>query len=161
MQLKEISQIGIVVKNIKNAMKYYWEMFSIGPWRVYTYKPPKLTETIVRGKFEPYSMRLAFTMVGPLMLELIEPLEGNSIYKEFLNERGEGIHHIASYAIEDIDKALANLEKEGIKVLQSGKYHDEKFEAFFAYLDTEDKLGYVVELVKLKGERPKPEEVYP
>jgi len=158
--LGEISQIGIVVTNLRNSMERYWRIFGLGPWRIYTYEPPRLIETMVRGKPEPYSMKLAFATAGP-MIELIEPLDGNSIYKEFLAERGEGLHHIASFAVDDVDKAIAQLEKQGIGVLQSGKYCDGDFNVFFAYMDTEKELDVIVELVRLHGRRPSPEATYP
>ena len=42
----------------------------------------------------PFSYRVAFAVLGPIEMELIEVLEGNTIHADFLNTRGEGIHHI-------------------------------------------------------------------
>jgi methylmalonyl-CoA/ethylmalonyl-CoA epimerase len=39
-------------------------------------------------------MRTAVTRVGGVDLELVEPLEGPSQYQEFLDQKGEGLHHI-------------------------------------------------------------------
>jgi 4-hydroxyphenylpyruvate dioxygenase-like putative hemolysin len=62
----------------------------------------------------------AATMVGDLNVELIMHLRGKTIYKEFLDKKGEGLHHIA-YTTNDIDPALEEFRKSGIRVLQSGK----------------------------------------
>jgi len=102
-------------------------------------------------------MKLAFTKSGLVMLEIIQPLEGESVYKEFLREKGEGIHHIATYEVEDMKKALTSLEKQGIRILQRGRWRD----ASFTYLDTEKLLGIIVELVKRTGGFPTPEATYP
>jgi len=102
-------------------------------------------------------MKLALAPVGSMKLELIQPLEGESIYKEFLEEKGEGVHHIASYEVDDLDRALAGFKELGIKVLQSGTWSG----ASFAYLDTEELLGTIVELVKRVGEYPEPDYTYP
>ena len=86
--LKEINQICVVVKDLKSSMESYWKLFRLGPWSVYTFAPPELTDTIVRGKPKKHSMKIALTNIGPLMFELIQPLEGESIYKEFLEKKG-------------------------------------------------------------------------
>ena len=143
-------------------MRQYWTILGIGPWGIYTYAPPKLRETTVRGRPEPYSMKLALARVGSIVFELIQPLQGNSIYKEFLLQKGEGLHHIASHAVQDLAVAMAELKRRGIGELQCGKYVDGDFEAAYAYMDTEKPLGAILELVKLRdGKRPPPEETYP
>jgi len=156
-RLGEISQVAIVVRDIQKAMEHYWSVFGLGPWSVYTFAPPDLTDTTVHGKPEPYSMRIAFTMVGSVMLELIQPLEGRSIYKEFLEERGEGLHHIACFKVDDIERAVEELGRRGIGVLQSGRWRG----GHFVYMDTEKTLGTIVELVKRTSPRPPPESTYP
>jgi len=127
----------------------------------YTYAPPKLRDTIVHGKPEPYSMKVALTTVGSMMVELIQPLEGKSVYREFLGEKGEGVHHLASYAVDDVDLAIANLERKGIKILQSGRFVSGNFDVLFVYMGTEKLTGITFELVKARGTRPPPEEIYP
>ena len=97
----EIAQVALVVHDLQQTMETYWKVLGIGPWSIYAYAPPTLRETMVRGKPVEYSMRLAIAQVGALQVELIQPLEGPSIYKEFLAERGAGLHHIQS-RVDDI-----------------------------------------------------------
>lgn len=156
-KLKSIDQVCVVVRDIQKAVEHYWKILGIGPWSIYTVKAPELTDTTVRGKLTVFSMKLAFAEVGSMMIELIQPLKGESVYKEFLVEKGEGIHHVASYEVDDLDKAIALLEKHGIGVLQSGRWKG----ASFAYMDTEKTLGAIVELVKRTAEFPSPEASYP
>ncbi len=91
-------------------------------------------------------MKVGFAKVGSLELEPIEPLEGESIYKEFLEKTGGGIHHIQTYypKLEDMLKDLTQLEKQGLKVIQSGWVSNT---CHFAYVDTEATLGVVYELL--------------
>ncbi len=156
-KLGEIGQVAIVVRDLRRAMEHFWNIFGIGPWSVYTYTPPDLTDMTVRGKPEPYSMRLALATMGSVMLELIQPLEGKSIYKEFLDEKGEGLHHIACFKVDDIERVVEELGRRGIGVLQSGRWRG----GHFVYMDTEEKLGTVIELVKRLGPRPPPKWTYP
>ena len=54
-----ITQVGIVVRDIDRALEAYSRLLGVGPWRVYTYAPPKLTETRLRGVPVAFSMKLA------------------------------------------------------------------------------------------------------
>ena len=161
MTVKEICQTALVVSDLRHSIQQFHEILGLSPWKVYTYAPPKLRDTFVRGKPEPFSMKVAFASVGSITLELIQPLEGNSIYREFLESHGDGLHHIASFTIDDMDKAIAPLEGRGVKVLQRGRYITDDYEAIFAYMDTEKTIGTIFEFLKVTGKRPPPEETYP
>jgi 4-hydroxyphenylpyruvate dioxygenase-like putative hemolysin len=152
----EITQVAVVVKDLKKAMENYWKTLGMGPWQIYTFAPPALRETTVRGKQVHYTMKLAITWIGSVMFELIEPLEGPSIYKEFLKKKGEGLHHIACYKVDDVKKTLDTFRQMGIEVLQSGKFD----EVEYYYMDTEPILGIIYETGKLGKMRP-PEATYP
>jgi len=154
-KLGDVLQVGLVVKDLQQSMERYWKLLGIGPWNIYTYAPPMLREGTVRGKRVDYSMRLAHAMSGPVQVELIQPLEGPSIYTEHLAQKGEGLHHIQS-RVENIEEVLAAFEKLGIGVLMSGKFG----EGEFYYLDTEPPLGVIYEIFRRKS-RPAPEATYP
>ena len=140
--LKEINQVCVVVKDLQKSMEYYWSTFGIGPFTIYTYEPPYVTDMKIRGKPKDYKMKIAFAKMGAIQLELIQPLS-ESIYTEFLNEKGEGIHHIGCY-VDNLDEAVAIMEKQGISVLQSGNRPG----GGYAYMDTEKTLGVIFELIR-------------
>ncbi len=154
--LGDVLQVGLVVRDLRKSMAAYWSLLGIGPWKIYTYAPPALRETTVRGVATPYSMRIAHAQAGPTQLELIEPLDGPSIYTEHLAAKGEGLHHIQSRVERDIGDVLAAFASRGIGVLMGGKFG----EGEFYYLDTEPTLGVVYEIFQRKS-RPAPEAVYP
>lgn len=136
-----VTQIGIVVKDINQAMKRYWDLLGIGPWRVHTYAPHTgLTNMKIRGKEEPYGMKLALAYTGKMNWELIQPLSGPNIYKEFLEQKGEGLHHVNTSRVAAFDQTTLNLEKKGIKPLMTGTF----MQGTYAYLDTEKELGGVI-----------------
>jgi hypothetical protein len=109
----------------------------------------------LRGEPKEYRMKIAFAKMGAIQLELIQPLS-ESIYTEFLNEKGEGIHHIGCY-VDDLDTAVAIVEKQGINVIQSGKRPG----GGYAYLDTEGTMGAIFELIRRPTSTPTPEEIWP
>jgi methylmalonyl-CoA/ethylmalonyl-CoA epimerase len=157
-ELKQVLQVCVVVEDIQRSMERYWEIFGIGPWQIYTFAPPDLTEPMIRGRSEPYTMKLAVAQVGSVQWELIEPLTGPSIYAEFLKEHGEGLHHVAC-AVEDFDQAVAGLEKRDMGVLMAGTWKG----TTYAYMDTEKAIGAIVEIYKMPAdfEMPAPEAEYP
>jgi hypothetical protein len=138
-----VTQIGVVVRDLRQALETYHSTLGWGPWNVYLLEPPRHHHTVLRGEPVEYSMQIAETHVGPVDFELIEPLEGPSIYKEWLNEHGEGIHHIACMKKgTDAQQLLADFEARGIKRLMGGRIED-KIEYF--YLDSEPALKIVLE----------------
>src|ERR1700759_2635556 len=90
-----ISQIAIVVKAIDESLERYYRALGWGPWNVYEHKPPALHDTYLHGEPTEFTMLCAETHVGEIVVELLQPVDGPSIYKEWLAQHGEGLHHIA------------------------------------------------------------------
>jgi 4-hydroxyphenylpyruvate dioxygenase-like putative hemolysin len=142
--VKEVLQVCVVVKDVEQTMENYQRVVGIGPWKVFTVGPPTLSGTL-RGKPEAYSMKIALARVGDIAWELIEPLEGPSIYREFLEQKGEGLHHI-KFAVDDHDKSVAEFAGHGIGVLMGGAMESRGY----SYMDTESVLGFILETTYLK-----------
>ena len=137
-----ICQIGIVVRDLQKAVDNYWEKLGIGPWMTMRIEPPLLRDLTLRGKPVEASMMAAIAQSGTIQLELIQPLEGPSIWKEFLEERGGGVHHVQSVD-QDSNAALAAFREMGVDVLMSGRIGDN----IFYYMDTVPLLGTVYEFI--------------
>src|SRR5216684_3468106 len=138
--LNRVNQIALVVRDLDAAMRRYWELLGIGPWRVYTYGPPLVHDMTYRGRAQDYRMRLALAQVGEIMLELIQPLSGESIYVEHLERKGEGLHHLGVF-VPSFDEAVAEVQRRGYAILQSGRGYGRWGDGGYAYLDTEGDLG--------------------
>ena len=74
-----ISQIAIVVKDIHAAMEAYQQAPGWGPCQVYEHKPPALHDTHLHGEAQPYTMIGAETHVGPIVVELLQPVKGPGV----------------------------------------------------------------------------------
>lgn len=155
LNLNKVSQVAIVVRDIDKAMKFYWEELGVGPWRIWEYGSPLTREMTYRGKPAKHRFVGAETMVGGMGFELVMPLEGETVYKEFLDKKDEGLHHIA-YTTNDIDSVLEKFRKAGIGVLQSGKVAKDSY----YYVDTGSICGTIIEFYTDFGFRP-PDRVYP
>jgi hypothetical protein len=150
-------QIGIVVEDLEGAMPHYSSVFACGAWSVWTYGPGVLRESSFRGEPGRFAMRLALAGSEP-QLELIQPLEGPSLYHEWLDEHGPGLHHIGM-RVSELDPAVRDMERRGHGVLQSGRGYGLDGDGGFAYLDTADRLGVILELIEVPRRRRPPEAV--
>ena len=89
--------------------------------------------------------------------ELVEPLDGESIYAQFLADHGPGAHHVG-VGVASYDDTLAGLAARGQDVLLGGEYNG----ITFAYLSTDDDLGVITEIFSgAPGEDQEPDAMYP
>ena len=142
----KFAHAALVVKDMDKAIKYF-EALGVGPFPPFLGGPGmSFTGKTVRGNSSDYDMDLRLTRgdLGGLSIELIQPLEGRSIYTEFLEEKGEGLHHLA-FMVDDIDAEIADMEKRGFKVVQTGAMPNTKW----AYLEAEEPGGMVIELCQV------------
>jgi catechol 2,3-dioxygenase-like lactoylglutathione lyase family enzyme len=160
-QITAVHQVGFVVTDLDKAMAAYWRV-GVGPWRVYTYGAPLVKDITYRGTPGNWRFLIALANLGGgFSLELIQPLSGESIYSEFLAKHGEGgIQHLG-VVVEDLDRVVAEARSAGYEVIQSGRGHGVHGDGKFAYLNTEDDLCTVYEVIELVSERRPPERVYP
>jgi catechol 2,3-dioxygenase-like lactoylglutathione lyase family enzyme len=75
-----------------------------------------------RGRPADFIADIALSYAGDMQLELIAPVTGESIYTEFLDTAGAGLHHICVEAesIDAFDAALRDAERQGAPVVQQG-----------------------------------------
>jgi methylmalonyl-CoA/ethylmalonyl-CoA epimerase len=149
LQLKQLVQIGIVVADREQTTKALTSLFGIGPFRLVEWPDRSEAKYQYRGVEEKIRLRQAFVQLGNVEVELIQPLEGNNAYQDFLDETGGGIHHVL-FEVRDIEPVLQELAKSGVKVLQSGT--GIRPGTRWALLDTHDLVGFYVELRHRPGE---------
>ncbi len=138
----EIVQVALVVRNLEDTIRKLTSLWEVGPFEIRKTEHP---EGIVHGRKAHIKARLAFAKVGPIELELIEPEEGDNIYWEFLQKKGEGVHHF-KIPTQDFESELARIKGKGIGVLQSA----DSDRVSYAYLDTEKTFGVIFELLQRK-----------
>jgi methylmalonyl-CoA/ethylmalonyl-CoA epimerase len=127
--------ICIVVKDIEKTKNYY-ESIGIGPWMEY---PPlvEYTKLNVMDEKAFFACRFVYTKIGDLQLQLVQPREGRTIYRDFLEKKGEGVFHIG-FEVADIGATDEQLTGNGLKILASGRRDDG---SGFSYLDTRQGAG--------------------
>ena len=131
---KGINQIAIVVENLELVAKNYWDILGIGPWAIFDWEAPLVYDRKYHGKAAWAREKIALVQVGDVQLELVQPVDGPSIYRDWLDEHGEGIHHM-NFLVDDVDEAAEILVKEGFPSLQSGKFGPKDQRGAYNYLD--------------------------
>lgn len=139
----EVTQIAVIVRDVEAAARRYAKLFGAEVPPVVLTDPEETAHTRYRGQPTAARAKLAFLPIGTLVLELIEPVDGPSTWQQALQERGEGLHHIA-FEVTGMDGVLDGLAAEGIQVLQQGDYTGGRY----AYLDSEAAFGMVIELLE-------------
>ncbi len=147
-KIKKLLQLGIIVKDVEEAVKNYEEMLGIGPWqhgRVSTDNMPKMH---IDGKPGVLDFKAAFCNCFGMQIELIEPVS-DSVYSKWLEEHGPGLHHIAVITndpfkqVVEEHKALTGKDP-WIWAKDTGAPEGRNLE--FAYLDLVKELGLFVEI---------------
>lgn len=142
----KFTQVGVVVKDLNRSVKTLQEVFGIGPFRVVEW-PPADRQDMVKyyyGKPGNFTPRMAFADMGNAELELIQPLEGESIWADFLRTHGEGIHHIR-FNVDDVHPVIAYLSQQGIEPEQWGS--GLRPGTNWVNFGSEERAGFVIEIM--------------
>lgn len=141
----DLDQIGIVVKDLHAFTQELTRLFGIGPFRIFEWPLDGVDpQATYHGQPGNFRLLLAFVTVGKIQLEIIQPLEGQNIYSDFLRDRGPGIHHFR-LSIPGFDKGVEAMIRDGIENIASGT--GMHVGSKWAYFDTTSKLeGVTVEL---------------
>lgn len=145
--LNEIVHVCIVVRNVEKTAKALSKKFGIGPFEIRQKTYPKSHATM-RGEPVEYTLKFAYSKVGTIVLELVETISGKTSYQEFLEEHGEGIHHIGFPTPLSFDEELEKWKKQGIEAIQISRLDDP--EEGWAYMDTHPIAGFIMEILSFK-----------
>jgi methylmalonyl-CoA/ethylmalonyl-CoA epimerase len=139
-----VTQVSLVVTDLQATMEKYYEAFGWSGWKVFDHVEPVHHGTQLRGQDVPYSLRGAEVMVGSINFELLQPLEGPSLWKEFLAKNGEGIASIAVMfdTHQESEVVKSEFAKMGIGVTMRALIGDH---IEYYYLDTQDRFGCLIE----------------
>lgn len=88
------------------------------------------------------------------------PGEEPNVYTEHLDVHGEGLHHLG-YFVDDIEMAIAEMQALGYEVVQAGRGLGVDGDGAYAYFDTVDALGCMLEAIEPPRRLPDPIRWYP
>ena len=139
-------QIGFLVKDIEKTKKEFARFFDVPEPETVNSGEYEIVKTEYRGEPAPKAKcYMTFFYFGDLQMELIQPNEEPSIWREHLEQFGEGIHHI-SFQVKGMTKTIQACENWGMKLLQKGEYR--RGNGRYAFMDALDSLKDGVELLE-------------
>lgn len=143
MKFGEIFHLGVVVRDLNKAVKIYEEELGYGPFEMGD--GAFFADKIINGKIGPgLPMLTATYRSGTYEIELIEPT-GPSIYMDFLESNGPGIHHV----ILKTDDKYADVVEMAQRVSGRPPKLETKFPngiPIVAYADLQEEAGLLIEI---------------
>jgi len=134
----KLHHIAVVVRDIDKAVAYYQSLgiATVGREVIFSEAKPKI--------------RAKFVQIGSVPIEFIQPTEGESGYKKFLDSKGEGVQHIA-FAVDNLDEETAKLVDKGVSVIVKGKA-PAAFGSSTAHFDTCQVGDFAIQLIQEAAE---------
>lgn len=130
-------QIAIIVKDIQKAAETWAKFFNIPVPEIRNNPPANNPDLTYRGKPTFYGLKVANIRVGNFIIELHEPDEHDSTFREFLDKHGNGVHHLGFQVGEKRDAIIGELEEMGYEMRTIGYYPGSSW----TIVDSEDDLG--------------------
>jgi len=130
MKVKHIDHIGIAVKAIAQAEKFYSDILGL---------EVKGMETVAEQK-----VNVAFIPITDSEVELLESTAPDGPIATYIGSRGEGIQHIA-FRVDDIHGALEELKEKGVRLIDETPRHGAGG-AKIAFIHPKETNGVLVEL---------------
>lgn len=129
--MKKFHHIGIAVKDLEDAIAFFHKAYG--------------TELIWRAVYEEEKFETALVGTGDLRFELLSGLGADSFIKKYVEDRGEGIHHV-SIEVDHFEQVREALKEKGLKMMQKTDTKD--FKATFIH--PKGNLGVLTEIIEPK-----------
>ncbi len=145
----KLRHVGIPVRDLDKSINDYQSLGIASFQPEFVIDSSRFAEYLVYGKTpDPVvKTRVAMGQVGPLSVELLQPLQGETVHKELLEKTGEGIGHIA-YTVDDLEEETAKLVEKGfpviLSIIRSGQTRRSA-----VYIDTRSRFSnLIIELIQ-------------
>ena len=136
----EATHISYVTNDIKMAVHHFNVLMGLQFNKQFD---AIFTKGMVRDQPSTYEAKIAVAQIGTFNFEILQPSKGNTIWKEFLDERGEGLHHFGA-VVSDLDREISRFKEMEINLLQWGETEHIRV----AFLDTFKTTGMLLELIQ-------------
>jgi len=137
------SQLAYVVRDLQAAEAWFEQTLGVPS----TFRMENVTfgaDCSYRGRPYDAAVHISLGYLGETQIELIQPVRGESIYTEFLEQKGPGLHHLG-FDVPDFAASLDALRESGLEVVAQGRMGPGNE---FAYLDCE---GHGTSLIEILG----------
>ena len=147
MLVRDPIQVGVLVRDLESYLAKLEEVFGIGPFRIAEY-PPKDAVPMreYHGKNGNFTAKFCFYHLGNIELELIQPIDGENIWEDHMQQHGPGIHHL-KFLVPEHESVRAYMEANGYTISQQGAGVGPNKNRVWAFYPTYDDIGFDVEIM--------------
>jgi catechol 2,3-dioxygenase-like lactoylglutathione lyase family enzyme len=144
------SQIAWVVKDVEKAKTFFQEVLGVTNFSPTVTTYLKEYDGTYYGEPSDAENLVAMTFSGGTFIELIQPISGKSIFKDYIdNNPTGGVQHIAySTPIANLDNVISEFENNGFTVISSFDTPIAKI----VFFDTRDEIGVFTEIMGITKE---------
>lgn len=143
LQNKKVTQVAVIVKDIDKASVEWAKLLGVDVPESSIAEGHSSRPTLYKGQPSDAKAKLAFFNMDNLQIELIQPLGPKSTWQDYLDQHGEGIHHIA-FQVKGIDGMEKKFLENGDATVQRGGWDG----GAYSYIDASSHLGCVLELLE-------------
>jgi methylmalonyl-CoA/ethylmalonyl-CoA epimerase len=140
-----IRQVGLIVSDIEHTAARFVEVLGAPAPSIFSTPGYAQSKTTYRSENSEATAKLAFFGFGQVQVELIEPDEQQSVWRDYLEAHGNGVQHIA-FQVADTQQATDYLQQYGIDIIQQGLYADAS--GMYTYVDSQEAHGVCIELLE-------------
>ncbi len=136
-----LCQIALVVKDVEKVAAEYANLFGVPVPNLTCVPDEKIAHTQFRGTPSATKAKIAVFTLGQVVLEITQPDDEPSSWKEFLETHGEGVHHIA-FMVPDREPIIQYFKGKGAPIRHYGEYPGGNYTVF----DTQDLLKVLIQV---------------
>ena len=141
-------QIGIITNNLEKTIANFKRILDIEPRAIADFPPIGHEDVYQEFKGEKSQSvgKFCFFDFGNIEIEVIYPVSGESIWKDFLDEHGPGLHHI-KFSVPEHDESMEHLRQLGFNVHKGGAAVGKNTGKKWLYYNTFAELGFDMEVM--------------
>lgn len=145
-----IAQICFVTHNAEESARWFADLVGKDLPEERGAATPEVAKATYLGRPATVGCKIRMFQFGNIDVEFLEPGPEPSAWRDLLERKGPGCHHIA-FRTRNMTEKSAYLESKGHALLQRGETRGGV--GRYAYFDTEPQLGVLFELLERDIER--------
>lgn len=144
----KLVQVGLVVRDLDAVMEQFRVLLGAEPNRVIEKSPAAPGPKYYLGEERDFYQRAALYSMNGIEFEILQPYNDRSALTDFLDEHGDGIHHVA-FDTDNFDAFEKHLNENGVQLIQTGP--NSRHPALkWGFFNTNDKLGTMIEVTNFE-----------
>ena len=129
--IKKINHVGIAVKDLERTIEFFEKTYS--------------AKLVWRIKYEDQKIESALIAIGEVRFEITASLDSQSVIAKFIEEKGEGIHHV-SLEVDQFDNVIKEFKTKGLRIIAEADTKNFKT----AFIHPQGNYGMLTEIIEQK-----------